>query len=126
MDVRKFKSLPRKAQDEVEDIYYDGYWNIVLRNHDRVISEEQYTQAKWELLQMIERNDFTLTWRDIMEKYKVVEMIAIRYPDYYYRERTFNNYEAAKKYYESISTTLHNDMRQGKIQDCEVSIKVSE
>lgn len=61
-DIKKYQSLPKKAQDEVEDIYYDGYWNIVLKNYDRVISAETYSEVKWMLLQMIKRNDFTLEW----------------------------------------------------------------
>ena len=62
MDKEKFAQLSKKAQAEVEDIYYDGYWNIVLKNHDRVISGETWSEVKWMLQQMIKRNDFTLEW----------------------------------------------------------------
>ena len=62
MGARKFDSLNKKCQAEVEDIYYDGYWNIVLKNHDRVISAETWSEAKWMLQQMVARNDFTLQW----------------------------------------------------------------
>ena len=47
---------------EVEDIYFDGYWNIVLKNHDRVISEETWGEVKWELKKMVKENNFTLKW----------------------------------------------------------------
>lgn len=61
-DKKKYEALSKKAQAEVEDIYNDGYWNISLRNHDRVISAETYGEVKWMLMQMIKRNDFTLEW----------------------------------------------------------------
>ena len=58
----KLNQLTKKQQNEVEEIYNDGYWNIVLKNHDRVISAETWGDAKWQLQQMIKRNDFTLEW----------------------------------------------------------------
>ena len=60
--TRKYESLSKKCKAEVEDIYYDGYWNIVLKNHDRVISAETWGEAKWQLQQMVKRNDYTLEW----------------------------------------------------------------
>lgn len=62
MDTKKFNQLSKKVQAEVEEIYYDGYWNIVLKNHDRVLSEKSWSDVKWELQQMVKQNDFTLTW----------------------------------------------------------------
>lgn len=62
MDIKKFKQLSKRAQAEVEDIYNDGYWTIVLKNYDRVISEETWRDVKCELNQMIKENDFTLQW----------------------------------------------------------------
>lgn len=62
MDMKKFNALPKKAQAEVEDIYNDGYWTIVLKNHDRVISDERYSDVKAMLMEMIRCNDFTLEW----------------------------------------------------------------
>ena len=59
-DTKKLNQLSKKAQAEVEDIYFDGYWNIVLKNHDRVISGETWSETKWILNQMVEKNDFTL------------------------------------------------------------------
>ena len=61
-DVKKFNQLSKKDQAEVEDIYYDGYWNIVLKNYDRVLSEESWSEVKWELQQMVKKNDFSLSW----------------------------------------------------------------
>ena len=62
MDMKKFNTLSQKCKSEVETIYYDGYWNIVLKNHDRVISAETWSDAKWMLQQMVKRNDYTLEW----------------------------------------------------------------
>lgn len=62
VDKKKFEALSKKAQAEVENIYNDGYWTIVLKNHDRVISAETYSEVKWQLMQMIKENDFTLEW----------------------------------------------------------------
>lgn len=61
-DVKKFSSLSKACKAEVEDIYNDGYWNIVLKNHDRVISAETWSETKWMLQQMVKRNDFTIEW----------------------------------------------------------------
>lgn len=61
-DVKKFKQFNKAEQAEIAQIYYDGYWNIVLKNHDRVISEEHWGDVKWELKQMVKRNDFTIQW----------------------------------------------------------------
>lgn len=61
-DIKKFNALTKKEQAEVEDIYNDGYWTIVLKNYDRVISAETYSEVRWMLQQMIKRNDFTLQW----------------------------------------------------------------
>ena len=61
-DTKKFNSLSKKCQNEVADIYNDGYWNIVLKNHDRVISAETWSDTKWMLQQMVKKNDFTLEW----------------------------------------------------------------
>lgn len=61
-DEKKFNSLSKKCQKEVERIYYDGYWNIVLKNYDRVISGETWGEVKWMLQQMVKENDFTLEW----------------------------------------------------------------
>ena len=61
----KFKQFNKKEQEEIADIDYDSYngvWNIVLRHHDRVISEETWADVKWELKQMVKRNDYTLEW----------------------------------------------------------------
>jgi len=62
MDMVKFKQFTKREQAEIEDIYNDGYWTIVLKNHDRVISEEAWSDVKWELKQMVRRNDYTLQW----------------------------------------------------------------
>lgn len=62
MDQRKFMQFNLKEQNEIEDIYYDGCWNIVLKNHDRVLSEDLWGDVKWQLKQMVKRNDFTLCW----------------------------------------------------------------
>lgn len=62
MNMKKLSQLSKKAQAEVEDIYFDGYWNIVLKNHDRVLSEESWSEVKWELQQLIKKNDFTICW----------------------------------------------------------------
>lgn len=62
MDKKKFAQLTKKEQAEVKDIYFDGYWTIVLKNHNRVISEETWGEVKWELKQMVKENDFTLEW----------------------------------------------------------------
>ena len=60
--LAKFNQLSKKCQAEVDDIYYDGYWNIILKNYDRVLSEETWGEVKWELQQMVKKNDFTLQW----------------------------------------------------------------
>lgn len=62
MDIKKYNQLSKKCQAEIIDIYFDGYWNIVLKNHDRVISDETWGGAKWQLIEMVKRNDFTLHW----------------------------------------------------------------
>lgn len=61
-DAAKFSQLSKKCQAEVEDIYNDGYWNIVLKNHNRVLSDETWSDVKWQLQQMVKKNDFTLEW----------------------------------------------------------------
>ena len=61
-EIGKFNQLNKKCQGEVEDIYNDGYWTIVLKNHDRVISAETWSDVKWMLQQMVKRNDFSLEW----------------------------------------------------------------
>ena len=60
MDIRKFNQLSKRCQAEVEDIYNDGYWTIVLKNYDRVISEETWGEVKWELQKMVRENNFDL------------------------------------------------------------------
>lgn len=60
--MKKYNQFSKKCQAEIEDIYNDGYWTIVLKNYDRVISEENWCDVKWELQQMVKRNDFTLQW----------------------------------------------------------------
>lgn len=62
MEIKKYNQLNKKCKEEVEDIIYDGYWNIVLKNYDRVISEKAWSEVKWELEQMVIKNDFTLQW----------------------------------------------------------------
>lgn len=60
---KKLAQFTKKEQAEIERIdYYDGYWCIVLKNHDRVISEENWGDVKWELKQMVKNNDYTLQW----------------------------------------------------------------
>lgn len=61
-EIGKFNQLSKKCQGEVEDIYNDGYWTIVLKNYDRVISAETWGDVKWMLQQMVKRNDFSLEW----------------------------------------------------------------
>ena len=61
-EIKKYNQFTKKEKEEIEDIYNDGYWNIVLKNHDRVISEELWGDVKWELKQMVARNDYTLEW----------------------------------------------------------------
>lgn len=61
-ELKKFNGLSKKAQAEVEKVVYDGYWNIVLKNHDRVLSEKSWSEVEWELKEMIKRNDFELCW----------------------------------------------------------------
>ena len=61
-DIKKYERLNKKCKAEVEDIYSDGYWNIVLKNYDRVISAETWGEAEWQLKEMVKRNDFTLEW----------------------------------------------------------------
>ena len=48
MDIKKYNQFTKKEKIEIENIYYDGYWNIVLKNHDRVLSEEFWADVKWE------------------------------------------------------------------------------
>lgn len=62
MDMKKYRQLSKKVQAEVKDIYNDGYWTIILKNHDRCLSEETWTEVKWELEQMVKKNDYTLQW----------------------------------------------------------------
>jgi len=66
MDIKKFNQFTKKEQAEIEDIYHDGFkngfWTIVLKNHDRVISEDKWSEVKWELKEMVKRNDYTLQW----------------------------------------------------------------
>lgn len=57
---KKINQFNKKEQAEIEDIYYDGYWNIVLRNYDRVLSEETWSDVKWELKQMVRKNNFDI------------------------------------------------------------------
>jgi hypothetical protein len=62
MDMKKYKQLNKACKAQVEDIYNDGYWTIVLKNHNRVISAETWSEAKWMLQTMVKKNDFTLEW----------------------------------------------------------------
>lgn len=62
MDIKKYKQLNKACQSKVENVYYDGYWNIVLKNYNRVISAETWSEAKWMLSQMVKHNDFTMEW----------------------------------------------------------------
>ena len=62
MIVKKYDQFNKAAKAEIEDIYFDGYWNIVLKNHDRVLSAESWGEVKWKLQQMVKKNDFTLEW----------------------------------------------------------------
>ena len=62
MDIKKYRQLNKACQNEVETIYYDGYWNIVLKNYNRAISAETWSEAKWMLSQMVKHNDFTMEW----------------------------------------------------------------
>ena len=62
MDMKKYNQFSKKCQAEIKDITYDGYWNIVLKNHDRCLSEETWGEVKWELQQMVKENNFALTW----------------------------------------------------------------
>lgn len=59
---KKINQFNKKEQAEIEDIYYDGYWNIVLRNYDRVLSEETWSDVKWELKQMVRKNNFDINF----------------------------------------------------------------
>ena len=63
-EQKKFNQLTKKEQAEVEYVSYDGYgyWSIALKNHDRVLSEERWSDVKWELKQMVKLNDYTLEW----------------------------------------------------------------
>lgn len=56
----KIEQFTKKEQLEIDEIYFDGYWNIVLKNHDRVISEQNWGDVKWELKQMVKYNDFEM------------------------------------------------------------------
>ena len=63
LDLKKLSQFTLKEQSEIANIYNDmGYWTIVLKNYDRVISDECWTNVKWQLKQMVKRNDFTLEW----------------------------------------------------------------
>ena len=62
MDMKKYKQLNKACKAQVENIYNDGYWNIVLKNHNRVISAETWGEAKWMLQTMVKKDDFTLEW----------------------------------------------------------------
>lgn len=62
MDMKKYKQLNKACKAQVENIYNDGYWTIVLKNHNRVISAETWSEAKWMLSQMVKHNDFTMEW----------------------------------------------------------------
>lgn len=62
MDIKKYRQLNKACQNEVENIYYDGYWNIVLKSYNRVISAETWSETKWMLSQMVKHNDFTMEW----------------------------------------------------------------
>ena len=60
---KKFKQFTKKEQAEIEDIdYFGGYWYIILKNHDRVLSEDKWSEVKWELKEIVRRNDFELEW----------------------------------------------------------------
>lgn len=65
---KAFNRLPKYMQCEVEDIYSQRnscdntvVYTINLKNHDRSICGS-FDEVKWELGQMIKRNDFTLQW----------------------------------------------------------------
>lgn len=60
MDIEKFKQLNKRLRNEIDDIYFDDCWNIVLKNHDKTIRAETWRDAVWQLQQMIKRNDFTI------------------------------------------------------------------
>lgn len=60
--IGKYNQFSKKAKAEIADIDYDGYWNIILKNHDRCLSEKTWSDVKWEFLQMVKENDFTLHW----------------------------------------------------------------
>ena len=62
MDMKKFSQFTKKEQAEIADIYNDGYWTIILKNHDRQLSEETWGEVKWELKQIVKKNDFELRW----------------------------------------------------------------
>lgn len=62
MNMKKYNQFNKKEKEEIEDIYYDGYWNIILKNHDRCLSEETWTEVKWEFKQMVKENNFELYW----------------------------------------------------------------
>lgn len=59
---KKFEQFTKAEQNEIAEIDYDGTWNILLRYHDRNLSEDNWSEVKWELKQMVKRNDFTLQW----------------------------------------------------------------
>lgn len=62
-NIKKFNQFTKKEQAEIEAIYNDyGYWTIVLKNHDRVLSEDKWSEVKWELKEMVRRNNFELEW----------------------------------------------------------------
>ena len=59
---KKFEQFTKQEQEEIGEIYYDGYWNILLRYHDRGLSEDNWSEVKWELKQMVKSGDFTKSW----------------------------------------------------------------
>ena len=59
---KKFSQFTKKEQAEIGEIDYDGYWNILLRYYDRCLSEENWSEVKWELKQMVKTGDFTKQW----------------------------------------------------------------
>ena len=61
-NIKKYYQLSKKCRAEVEDIYYDGEWTIILKNHDRVLSEDYWYEVKWQLEEMVRRDNFELYW----------------------------------------------------------------
>lgn len=62
MNIKKFDQFNKLEKEEIEDIYFDGAWNIILKNYDRVISDEKWTDVKWMFKQMIKKHNFDLQW----------------------------------------------------------------